>query len=60
MLERPYKAFGYPILPAIYIIMGLTFCTLLVVYKPMYTWPGLIIVLLGIPIYYLAINNKTK
>lgn len=57
---RPYKAFGYPFLPILYIIMGLTFCTLLVVYKPMYTWPGLIIVLLGIPIYYLAINNKTK
>ncbi|MDB5140226.1 MAG: Serine/threonine exchanger SteT [Mucilaginibacter sp.] len=52
--ERPYKAFGYPILPAIYIVMGLTFCILLIRYKPNFTWPGLIIVLIGIPIYYLT------
>jgi basic amino acid/polyamine antiporter, APA family len=51
--ERPYKAFGYPFLPALYIVMGLTFCTLLIVYKPMYTWPGLIIVLIGLPVYYI-------
>jgi APA family basic amino acid/polyamine antiporter len=56
---RPYKAFGYPILPLIYILMGLTFCTLLIVYKPQYTWPGLIITLIGIPIYYIALaRNK--
>ncbi|HEY4324793.1 MAG TPA: amino acid permease [Mucilaginibacter sp.] len=52
--ERPYKAFGYPVLPAIYIIMGITFCILLIIYKPNFTWPGLIIVLIGIPIYYLT------
>jgi APA family basic amino acid/polyamine antiporter len=52
--ERPYKAFGYPVLPAIYILMGLTFCTLLIIYKPEFTWPGLIIVLIGIPIYYIT------
>lgn len=51
--ERPYKAFGYPFLPALYIIMGLTFCTLLILYKPGYTWPGLIIVLMGLPVYYI-------
>jgi len=51
---RPYKAFGYPVLPAIYIIMGLAFCTLLIIYKPQYTWPGLIIVLIGITIYYIS------
>ncbi|HEY0895055.1 MAG TPA: amino acid permease, partial [Sphingobacteriaceae bacterium] len=51
--ERPYKAIGYPVLPAIYILMGLAFCTLLIVYKPNFTWPGLIIVLTGLPIYYL-------
>ncbi len=51
--ERPYKAIGYPILPVLYIIMGLTFCTLLIIYKPNFTWPGLIIVLIGLPIYYL-------
>jgi len=52
--ERPYKAFGYPVLPAIYIIMGIAFCILLIIYKPNFTWPGLIIVLVGIPIYYLT------
>lgn len=51
--ERPYKAFGYPVLPAIYVIMGLTFCTLLIVFKPLYTWPGLIIVLIGVPVYFI-------
>ncbi len=58
--ERPYKAFGYPILPALYILMGLTFCILLIYYKPQYTWPGLIITLVGIPLYYIAISNKNK
>ncbi len=56
-LERPYKAFGYPILPAIYILMGIAFCILLVIYKPNFTWPGLIIVLIGIPIYYFSQRN---
>jgi APA family basic amino acid/polyamine antiporter len=59
--ERPYKAFGYPYLPAIYIVMGLSFCGLLLRYKPEYTWPGLIIVLIGVPIYYIANrNNKNE
>jgi APA family basic amino acid/polyamine antiporter len=54
--ERPYKAIGYPVLPAVYILMGLAFCGLLIVYKPGFTWPGLIIALLGIPVYYLRRN----
>jgi APA family basic amino acid/polyamine antiporter len=54
---RPYKAFGYPVLPAIYVVMGLAFCILLIIYKPQYTWPGLIIVLIGIPIYYISQRN---
>jgi len=58
--ERPYKAFGYPVLPAIYIIMGIAFCILLIIYKPAFTWPGLIIVLIGIPIYYIANRNSTN
>lgn len=58
--ERPYKAFGYPVLPAIYIIMALAFCILLIIYKPAFTWPGLIIVLLGIPVYYIAVAKKNK
>ncbi|HZB13228.1 MAG TPA: amino acid permease [Chryseolinea sp.] len=56
--ERPYKAFGYPLLPIIYIVMGTTFCILLIIYKPEFTWPGLIITLIGIPLYYLAIQQK--
>jgi len=58
--ERPYKAFGYPLLPAIYILMAVAFCVLLIIYKPAFTWPGLIIVLAGIPIYYIAVANKKK
>jgi APA family basic amino acid/polyamine antiporter len=57
-LERPYKAFGYPILPAIYILMGTAFCLLLIIYKPNFTWPGLIITLIGIPLYYIALRNQ--
>jgi APA family basic amino acid/polyamine antiporter len=55
---RPYKAFGYPVLPLIYIAMGITFCSLLIIYKPKFTWPGLIITLIGIPIYYFAVQQK--
>lgn len=57
---RPYRAFGYPVLPIIYILMGVTFCALLIVYKPKFTWPGLIITLIGIPIYFLAIKRGKK
>jgi APA family basic amino acid/polyamine antiporter len=51
--ERPYKAFGYPFLPAVYIVMGICFCTLLIIYKPNFTWPGLIVVLTGVPVFYM-------
>lgn len=56
--ERPYKAFGYPVLPALYVVMGLAFCILLIIYKPEFTWPGLIIVLIGIPLYYIAVSRQ--
>ncbi len=49
---RPYRAVGYPFLPAIYILMALFIDVVLLLYKPQFTWPGLIIVLLGIPVYY--------
>jgi basic amino acid/polyamine antiporter, APA family len=49
--ERPYKAFGYPFLPALYIVMASWICIVLLRYKPQYTWPGLVLVLLGIPVY---------
>jgi basic amino acid/polyamine antiporter, APA family len=48
---RPYKAFGYPVLPALYIVMAGWISVVLLRYKPQYTWPGLMIVLLGIPVY---------
>jgi APA family basic amino acid/polyamine antiporter len=48
---RPYKAFGYPFLPILYIAMAAGICAALLRYKPQYTWPGLILVLLGIPVY---------
>jgi APA family basic amino acid/polyamine antiporter len=51
-LERPYRAFGYPVIPALYVIMAFVICLDLLIYKPRYTWPGMIIVLLGIPVYY--------
>ncbi len=51
--ERPYRAFGYPVLPAIYIVMALFIDGVLLRYKPQYTWPGLIIVVLGVPVYLL-------
>jgi len=49
--NRPYKALGYPVLPALYIIMASWICIVLLRYKPQYTWPGLVLVLLGIPVY---------
>jgi len=50
---RPYRAIGYPVLPALYILIAIFIDVVLLRYKPQYTWPGLIIVLLGIPVYFL-------
>jgi len=52
-MERPYRAFGYPVLPAAYIAAAGLIEVLLLAYKPNYTWPGLIIVLLGVPVYFI-------
>jgi len=57
--ERPYRAIGYPVLPAIYIVMAIFIDIVLLLYKPQYTWPGLMIVLLGIPVYYLWRSRRT-
>jgi basic amino acid/polyamine antiporter, APA family len=56
--ERPYRAIGYPLLPAVYIVMALFIDVVLLLYKPQYTWPGLTIVLLGIPVYFLWSGRK--
>ncbi len=52
-MPRPYRAFGYPVLPAIYLVMAVFIEIQLLRYKPQYTWPGLIIVMLGVPVYFL-------
>ncbi len=56
--ERPYKAFGFPWVAGLYLIMGSAFCTFLIVNKPIYAGGGLIIALIGIPVYYQALRNK--
>ena len=48
---RPCRALGYPVLPGIYIVLAAWICVVLLRYKPQYTWPGLVLVLLGIPVY---------
>jgi APA family basic amino acid/polyamine antiporter len=50
---RPYRALGYPVLPGLYIVMATWICIVLLRYKPQYTWPGLVLVLIGIPVYFL-------
>jgi basic amino acid/polyamine antiporter, APA family len=51
--ERPYKAFGYPIVPALYIVGASVILLVLFIYQTATTWPGLLIVLAGVPIYFL-------
>ncbi len=51
--ERSYRAVGYPALPALYLVAITFIMIILLIYKPLYTWPGLIIVLLGLPVYYI-------
>ncbi|MCU0847442.1 MAG: amino acid permease [Spirochaetes bacterium] len=51
--ERPYRAFGYPVLPAVYIIAALFISVNLLIFKPKYTWPGLLIVITGVPVYFI-------
>jgi APA family basic amino acid/polyamine antiporter len=52
-VERPYKAFGYPIVPALYIVGATVILLVLFIYQTATTWPGLLIVLAGVPIYFL-------
>jgi APA family basic amino acid/polyamine antiporter len=51
--ERPYRAFGYPLVPALYIVGAVTIVLVLLLYRTQTTWPGLLIVLTGIPVYFL-------
>jgi len=59
-VERPYKAFGYPVLPVIYILLAIAFCVGLVSASPKYSLYGLGIVLIGIPLYFVAIAARKK
>ncbi len=52
-VERPYKAPGYPVLPAVYILMAACICISLLIYRPIYTWPGLVLVIIGVPVYFI-------
>jgi len=59
-IPRPYKAFGYPVIPALYILTTVAIMIILLIYKPEYTFPGLGIVLLGIPVFYLWDKYRKK
>ena len=52
-VERPYRAVGYPVIPAVYVLLCAVIMLDLLVVKPLFTWPGLIIVLTGFPVYFL-------
>jgi APA family basic amino acid/polyamine antiporter len=57
-VQRPYKAFGYPVIPAIYLLFAVALCVNLLIYKPIPSWAGVGIVALGIPVFYLWKNKK--
>jgi basic amino acid/polyamine antiporter, APA family len=59
-LPRPYRAWGFPVLPVVYCIIAFSICAALFLYKRDETWPGALIVLLGIPLYYIAVAGKNK
>jgi APA family basic amino acid/polyamine antiporter len=52
-VERPYRAFGYPIVPALYVVGATVILVVLFMYQTATTWPGLMIVLTGVPVYFL-------
>jgi len=58
LTERPYKAFGYPVVPALYILITLAICIDLLYFKTRNTGIGLLIVALGIPVYYFTVSRK--
>ncbi|HRR94320.1 MAG TPA: amino acid permease [Bacteroidales bacterium] len=59
-IPRPYKAFGYPVIPSLYIITTTAIMIILLIFKPLYTFPGLGIVLLGIPVFFIWDHNRRK
>lgn len=57
-IPRPYKAFGYPFLPGLYIVLATAMCIALLLFKPKFASFGLLIVLVGIPVYYIAVASR--
>ncbi|MBI5536862.1 MAG: amino acid permease [Deltaproteobacteria bacterium] len=57
-MERPYKAWGYPVVPILYLAAAVVMMLVLLVYKPLYTWPGVLIVALGVPVYFVWRASK--
>jgi APA family basic amino acid/polyamine antiporter len=60
-LPRPYRVPGYPWLPIAYVALATTMMLMLLIHKPLYTWPGLIVVALGVPVYFgwRAVRGRT-
>jgi basic amino acid/polyamine antiporter, APA family len=58
-VERPYRAFGYPIVPALYIVSASVILLILFVYRPATTFPGVLIVLIGVPVYFFFRSRKS-
>jgi basic amino acid/polyamine antiporter, APA family len=58
--ERVYRAPGFPWLPSVYLMLVSFIMVVLLIYKPVYTWPGLILVILGIPVYFLSRKGFSK
>ncbi len=59
-LDRPYKAFGYPFLPAVYIVIATALALLLLIFETNFTLPGLAIILLGVPVYYFIMRRNVS
>jgi len=57
-LERPVKIFAYPLPPLLYVAGALAFIVALLIYRPSFTWPGMAMVLLGVPVYLAAFREK--
>ena len=60
-VPRPYRAWGFPVVPALYIVLCAVIMLSLLVVKPVYSWPSFIIVLAGIPVYWVwrAVNQPS-
>ena len=52
LAERPYRAFGYPVVPALYLVSAAAILAVLFIYRPSTTFPGVVIVLIGVPVYF--------